>query len=728
VILVVAFAVGLLTVPLMGGRLRALAGLRLRRTWVLAVAFVLQLIAVKAPIPVGVAIPLNVSTYFLGCWYLLANLSVPGMLLVATGTATNMLAMLANGGVMPASAKALATAGLSSGAGGGFVNSAVVPDAQVAFLGDVFAVPRSWPLHNVFSIGDLLILIGGLVAAHRICGSRLFPPARSEFHKLRQNRDFMSLWTAQAASNVGDWVYTMAVFASLGRHAEPHVFATLLLAEVGPSAVTGMLGGPLVDRLPRRWVIIVADVVRALAVASLFVDRSPGLPHLYMVAGCLGVMRALAQPALQASLPNVVGPDELVAANSLVSATYHSAVMIGPVIGGLLVAHLGAEPAFAINAASFAASALLVLRVHLPAQEPTESWSPIAELREGLQYSLSTPLVRGLMVVIGMVMVGAAIKNPTEPAFVFQRLHGTTQTLGLVTGAWGVGMVLGTVLAPSAVRAWRREQLLWVGIALVGACLLATSRAQSVAPMLMLYLFAGAGNGIGSVCYETMLQEGTPDSLRGRVFAACDAVFDLALLGGYALTGVLDHRYGPRAMFALAGLVFLGAALISRVMLGVPRAGVQEDGLVEVGPAALAAPEPEPEPEVDLVEATVAVLRLHDPDTVLGRVSSRPEPVVADAPPAEPEREPEPVAAAVAEPVAEPEPVAAAVAEAVAEPEPVAAAVSEPLAVSEPEPAAVAAPAASDAPEPCPTCAWLGLSADECCLEDTRARSLAQVH
>jgi predicted MFS family arabinose efflux permease len=628
VILVVAFGLGLLAVPVAGGSLRALGSLRLRRPRVLAVAFVVQLIALKAPLPHGPAVALNLASYLLGAWYLLANLNLPGMWLVAVGTSSNLVAMLANGGVMPASPKALAAAGLSTG-GNGFVNSTVVPNAQISFLGDTFSIPHWMPFHNVFSIGDLLILMGGLVAVHQLCGSRLFPRGNAGFRKLRANRDFMSLWTAQAASNLGDWVYTMAVFASLGRNAKPHVFAMLLLAEVGPSAATGILGGPLVDRLPRRAVMVGADVVRAGAVATLFVGGHASLAHLYLVAACLGVMRALAQPALQASLPNVVGPDELVAANALVSATYHSAVMIGPVIGGLLAAHLGPEPAFAINALSFAGSALLVMRVSLPPQPPTGQWNPVAELREGLRYSLSTPLVRGLMIVIGMVMVGAAIKNPTEPAFVFQRLHGNLQTLGLITGVWGIGMVTGTVLAPSAVRAWKREQLLWGGIAVVGLCLLAASRAAAVAPVLMLYLFAGAGNGLGSVCYETLLQERTPDALRGRVLAACDAVFDLALLGGYLLTGVLDTRFGPRAMFAIAGTVFVAAAVASRMLISDEPAAesVEEEPASE--PVEVEVPAESPvDVAVDVAvelavlaaaEGSVAVLRVQSTEQLLAR-------------------------------------------------------------------------------------------------------------
>jgi hypothetical protein len=176
VILLVAFVLGLATVPLAGGDLRALGqlrarlglGLSLRRWPLLAVALALQVVALKAPVPRDTAIALNLGTYALGCWYLLANLRIPGVWVVAAGASANVVALTANGGVMPASARALSTAGLRT-ASVGFMNSMVVPHARLSFLGDVFAVPRSWPLANVFSVGDVLLVVGALVVAHRLC-------------------------------------------------------------------------------------------------------------------------------------------------------------------------------------------------------------------------------------------------------------------------------------------------------------------------------------------------------------------------------------------------------------------------------------------------------------------------------------------------------------------------------------------------------------------------------
>lgn len=585
-IVVALFTVGLLSVPLAGGRLSRLADLRLKRWNVLLVAFGIQFFALQAPLSADVAAGLNLSSYALGVWYLAGNLHIPGMWIIAVGTGTNVLALIANRGVMPATEGALATAGLPMSNGGGFVNSTALPDARIQFFGDIFAVPEGLPFHNVFSVGDLLIVFGALVAVHRICRSRLVPKGSSDFAALRRNTSFVSLWVSQGVSALGDWVYTIAVAATLaGRESDPKIFATMLVAQVGPATLTGALGGPLIDRLPRKTVMVMSDLLRGLAVASLFLVTSPSLLHFYAVAATLGFLGALSQPALHASLPNVVPPNHLVAANALVGATFNGAVMVGPVIGGVLVARLGFAPAIFINGVSFLLSAVLVARVNLPPQPPSnEDWHPVAELREGFRYIGTTPLVRGVIVVMGIVMLAAAVKSPVEPLFILNVLHGAPEMLGFVGGAWGIGMVVGSVFAPAAARRWKRENMLWAGVAVVGTSVVAAAQAGAIAPVLVLWLVAGAGNALGTVCYESLLQERTPDELRGRVFAASEAVLDAAFLGGVGLAAWMGSSIGARNAVTVAGSLFLVAALLSRVLLNgrdpvpasVPQAWVDE--------------------------------------------------------------------------------------------------------------------------------------------------------
>jgi hypothetical protein len=163
-LLLVAFA----SVPLRGGRLSALTELRLKGVPVVAGSFALQILIVNV-FPHGSAslhAALNVATYAVLGVVMAANLQVPGMPFIAAGGALNTAAIAANGGVMPASEGALRLAGLPADPAG-YSNSSVAPSA--GFLGDVFAVPAWVPHANVFSVGDVLLLVGAWVLLHRVC-------------------------------------------------------------------------------------------------------------------------------------------------------------------------------------------------------------------------------------------------------------------------------------------------------------------------------------------------------------------------------------------------------------------------------------------------------------------------------------------------------------------------------------------------------------------------------
>ncbi len=161
------------TVPLAGGRLSALADLHFRGVGLLAAALGVQILMLVLDgadsVVLGAA---YVATFLAAGVFVWANRRVPGVLLLGLGGALNATAIVANGGVMPARAGALEAAGLPL-AEDGFRNSAAVAEAHLAWLGDTFAIPSRVPLANVFSIGDLVLVLGVLVLLHVSCGSRL---------------------------------------------------------------------------------------------------------------------------------------------------------------------------------------------------------------------------------------------------------------------------------------------------------------------------------------------------------------------------------------------------------------------------------------------------------------------------------------------------------------------------------------------------------------------------
>ncbi len=172
--LALAFLVLLITVPLAGGKLSRLESVRVRWIGLAAVAFAIQVVMVVVVPDGDTALHriLHLATYALAAGCLLRNLDLRFLWVVGLGGLLNLIAIAANGGVMPASRGALETAGLEV-RGGEFANSDVVEGAHVAFLGDVFAVPAGWPGANVFSLGDVVMLVGVFLALHAAAGSRL---------------------------------------------------------------------------------------------------------------------------------------------------------------------------------------------------------------------------------------------------------------------------------------------------------------------------------------------------------------------------------------------------------------------------------------------------------------------------------------------------------------------------------------------------------------------------
>jgi predicted MFS family arabinose efflux permease len=252
----------------------------------------------------------------------------------------------------------------------------------------------------------------------------------------------------------------------------------------------------------------------------------------------------------------------------VLSSTFTFAVTVGPLIGGIVGAQLGAAPGFALNAASFVLSAALILAARVPRQAtPDVTASPIQDLREGLRYIAISPLTRALLLVLGLVMLAAAFKAPLEPVFILRSLAERPEALGLVGAAWGLGMLVGATLTPAAARRWPRQLLITVAIGVVGCVILAASQLAVLGGVLVLWLLGGAANAIGTIAHETLLQETTPDGLRGRVFAASDAILDGAFLLGALCGGALGALLGVRPALAACGAILLGAALLSHILL-----------------------------------------------------------------------------------------------------------------------------------------------------------------
>ena len=178
----VVFLLLVVTVPLARGDLSALGDLRLRSPWLALAGIGLQVVIISLLPAEGSQVlheGVHVASYALLGACAWANRRVPGVWLIAVGGLLNFVVIVANGGVMPLDPDLVVHAVQRGGEG--FVNSGVVADPRLLWLGDVIATPRSWPMANVYSVGDVVVVLGVGVLLHRVSGSRLaawWPPAR----------------------------------------------------------------------------------------------------------------------------------------------------------------------------------------------------------------------------------------------------------------------------------------------------------------------------------------------------------------------------------------------------------------------------------------------------------------------------------------------------------------------------------------------------------------------
>jgi MFS family permease len=383
-----------------------------------------------------------------------------------------------------------------------------------------------------------------------------------------RHRDFRLLWTGLAVSLLGDGIFLVAVAWEAYRIEDrPSALAGVGLAASVPQVVLLLFGGAVSDRLPRKLVLITADAARALAVGSLTMLSSWGhlrLWELWAVAFVIGAATAFAAPAFDSIVPAFVPKQQLMEANGLDQFMRPAALqLLGPALGGVLLATVGAAGAFGADALSFVFSGFCVARLSSVAsvKASRETGSLWVDIGEGLRYVRSQVWLWGTFVAATFTYL--LFLGPTYvlvPYLVKNRLHGSAATLGIVLGLGGLGALSAAVVTAQVgdrgrrpitflYAAWTAATLLVAGYGLV------TLQWQLAA----LVFLVGALEAAGTVVWATLKQRLVPGQLLGRV-SSIDWFVSTALMPlSYVLTPIVVRFVGVSATFELAGT--LGAVV-----------------------------------------------------------------------------------------------------------------------------------------------------------------------
>lgn len=337
-------------------------------------------------------------------------------------------------------------------------------------------------------------------------------------------------------------------------HSATWVAAALFLT-FGTIGFVSPFAGALGDRFNRQRVMIASDLAAAVCFFGMALVHDPGV--LLVFAFCSAAAEAPFLSSSSAAIPNLVGEDDLAWANSMVTLGRNAGILLGPLLGGLLVASIGAGAVFALNAVTFLASAALVATTHGRFSGDRQEGEEHRGLRAGFRFLFADRVLRAIALSWLMLVLGLGMTMVADVPLV-NLFHAGSFGYGVLIACWGGGSIVGSLLG----RRLRTSNEAWWLLASIGV-IAATSVATGLSPWFALVLGAilvmGIGDGISLVAEQGIMQRRTPDVVRSRVSGTFDAVVHIGMAVSYVIAGPAVSWLGARGVYILGGAAaFLG--------------------------------------------------------------------------------------------------------------------------------------------------------------------------
>lgn len=387
---------------------------------------------------------------------------------------------------------------------------------------------------------------------------------------LRQSRDLRLLYAGRAVSNLGNAVTAVAAAVQVYDLTRSSLaVGALSVAEAVPMVAAMLVGGALADAFDRRRLILVPQLVAGVLVAGLALNA--GFPHprlwlVYVLLAASGAALGLGAPARSAALPSLVTADLLPAAVALNSTVNQVASLVGPALGGLIVARFGLTAAFWGDVAGFGAYALLVACIGPLPPRGVGTRPGLRSFVQGLSYVRHHGLVVGLLLIdVDAMLFG--MPKALFPAIGTVTFHGGPAVVGLLYAAPAAGALVAAATSGwiSAVR--RAGPVLLASVMVWGAAIAAFGFTRALPVALILLAVAGAADLVSEVLRSSLLQLSVPDSLRGRLTALWLAQANGAPALGNLEAGAVATITSPAVSVISGGLAcILGAALLARLL------------------------------------------------------------------------------------------------------------------------------------------------------------------
>jgi MFS family permease len=385
----------------------------------------------------------------------------------------------------------------------------------------------------------------------------------------REHRDFRLLLIAGTVFYLGGMMTYVAIPYQIYQLTHSNfAVGAVGLVELVPLIVFGLYGGALADHVDRRLLLIWTGIMQAAFTAWLAINAfspHPRLWEIFLVSGLLASASALQRPSREALLPRTVRHDETTAANALSSLGMQGGVLIGPTIGGVLVASFGPGWCFLVDIVGlFVASMMYAAMRRYPHVGETEPPS-LSGIGKGLRYAMSRRDLLGTYVVdiAAMLLAMPVVLFPALAQKVFEDPH----LLGLLYSAETMGALLATALSGWTSRVHRHGRAIVLAAMAYGACIALAGMSPNIWLAVLCFTLAGGADMISAVFRGTIWNQTIPDHLRGRLAGIEMLSYSVGPLGGQVRAGIVADRWTVRGSIISGGVSCVAGVAITAMWL-----------------------------------------------------------------------------------------------------------------------------------------------------------------